>query len=84
MKIFTYPSQAAEKRLQQITGRSLAFRQKDLQAVRRILADVQKGGDGALIKYVNRFDAPHLTTAQLRVDPDEIRAAGRRVDRAFV
>ncbi|MEE4609010.1 MAG: histidinol dehydrogenase [Desulfobacteraceae bacterium] len=84
MKIFTYPSQAAEKRLKQITGRSLAFRQKDLQAVRRILADVQQGGDAALIKYVNRFDAPHLTTAQLRVDPEEIRAASRQVDRAFV
>jgi histidinol dehydrogenase len=84
VKILTYPSRAAEKRLKQITGRSLAFRQKDLQAVRRILADVQKGGDAALIKYVNRFDAPHLKTAQLRVDPEEIRGAARQVDRAFV
>jgi histidinol dehydrogenase len=84
MKTYTYPSREAEKRLKQITGRGLSFRQKDLQAVRRILADVQRGGDAALIQYVNRFDAPRLTTARLRVDPEEIRAAGRQVDRAFV
>ncbi|MDY0311820.1 MAG: histidinol dehydrogenase [Desulfobacterales bacterium] len=84
MKTYVYPSREAEKRLGQITGRSLAFQQKDLQAVRRILADVQKGGDAALIQYVNRFDAPHLTPHQLRVGPDEIRDAAGLVDPAFV
>jgi histidinol dehydrogenase len=84
MKIYTYPSREAENRLKQIAGRSLAFRQKDLNAVRRILADVRQEGDAALIRYVNRFDAPNLTADQLRIAPEEIQAAGRQVDRAFV
>jgi histidinol dehydrogenase len=84
MKILTYPSRAAEARLARIVARSLAFGKKDTLAVRRILADVQRGGDAALVRYVNRFDAPQLTASQLKVAPVEIKAAAAMVGRGFV
>jgi len=84
MKILRYPSTAAAARLAQITGRSLAFRQTDLDAVRRILAEVRRDGDAALIRYINRFDAPPMRVDQLKVDPDEIKAAMPKVGRAFL
>jgi histidinol dehydrogenase len=84
MKIFTYPSASAAKRLDAIVNRSLAFRAKDVQAVKKILADVRKNKDEALLRYINRFDAPKLTAASLKVSKEEIAAARRQVDRAFL
>ena len=56
MKIFSYPSSSAEKRLSVIENRVQTFNQKDQRAVARILEDVRKNGDTALINYANRFD----------------------------
>ena len=58
MKIYHYPSPAAEKKVTAIVNRGLTFRKKDYQAVARILDDVRRNGDDAVIKYANRFDAP--------------------------
>ena len=49
MQIYRYPSTAAEKKLTAISRRSLAFRKKDIQAVSRILDDVRRNGDKALV-----------------------------------
>lgn len=81
--ICSYPSAAAEKRLTDIAGRSLAFRKKDIQAVETILDTVRRKGDAALVDYTRRFDAPGFDAGRLEVSQEEIRAAIRSVDRTF-
>ncbi|MBL0712413.1 MAG: histidinol dehydrogenase [Desulfosarcina sp.] len=83
MKIYRHPSAAAERRLAGIARRSLSFRPKDTREVARIIADVRKNGDQALIEYTRRFDAPRLKRNQLEVSSEEIKQAARRVDRKF-
>jgi histidinol dehydrogenase len=84
MKIYKYPSVPAQKRLEAIVNRGLAFKARDVQAVKRILADVRKNKDKALISYINRFDAPRLTIKSLKVSTKEIDQAQRRVDKKFL
>ena len=83
MRIYEYPSEAAEKKLAVIAGRSLSFKKKEYQTVTRILEDVRKNGDKALIDYVNRFDAPNLDRAAMKVTREEMTRAAKKVDRAF-
>ena len=84
MKITTYPSKSADSRLRQIVDRGLNFKKKEMAAVGRILEDVRRGGDKALIGYVNRFDSPRLPVGKLAVSADEIKKAKKKVDRAFM
>lgn len=83
MKIYRYPSTTAEKRLLQIEQRRLGFRRKDLTAVQRILEDVRKNGDEALLKFNRQFDAPEFESNQLIVTKDEMAAAFRKVESGF-
>ena len=83
MKILQYPSQAAEKRLQGIVQRGLEYKTKDMAAVQKIINEVRKQGDEALIGYARRFDAPEMRIDQIRVTRAEMTAAGRQVDRRF-
>lgn len=75
MRIFTYPSQAAEKKFLAITKRGVSFKAKDVRAVSRILEDVRKHGDQALIDYSNQFDTSDLTIESLKVTEQEMDAA---------
>ena len=84
MKIYNYPSISAEKRVDSVVNRGLDFKKKDYLAVTRILEDVRRNGDRALINYVNRFDSPGLKTAALQVSKREFDAAAKKVDRKFV
>ncbi len=84
MKIYNYPSKSAEKRLSSIVNRGLAFKKKDIVTVTRIIEDVRKNGDRALIKYTNRFDSPALTIASIMTTRKEIEKAVNNVDRSFV
>lgn len=84
MKIFRYPSAAAEKKVRSIIGRDIDFRKADVQAVTRILTDVKRNGDSALIRYSREFDAPRMTIESLAVTAGEIATAGKKVDRAFM
>jgi len=84
MKTYQYPSRSAELRLAAIVGRGLGFKKKDLAAVTRIIADVQKNGDKALIAYVNRFDSPKLDIQSLKVTPAEWKQADKNVSRPFM
>ncbi len=84
MKILRYPSAAAEKKVKSIVGRDIDFRKTDVQAVTRILNDVKRNGDQALIRYSQQFDAPQMTIEALAVTPQEMAAAGKQVDRAFM
>ena len=84
MKIYEYPSTPAEKRITSIVNRALGFKKKDILTVTRILEDVRKNGDTALIKFTNRFDSPALTVASIKATPQEIDTAAKTVDRSFV
>jgi histidinol dehydrogenase len=84
MKIYTYPSTSAERKIASIVNRGAGFKKKDLLAVTRIIEDVRRNRDRALIKYTNQFDSPKLTTASIRVTRQEIGDASKRVDRSFV
>ena len=83
MKILNYPSAAAESAVARIVSRGLSFSKKDHAAVSRILADVRRRGDQALVEYSRRFDAPGFTLRDLRVGPVEFRQAAAAADRGF-
>ncbi len=84
MKILKYPSAAADKRLDAIVKRDLSFKAGDLQIVKKILSDVKKNKDKALISYINRFDAPKLAAGSLKVTKTEFNEARSRVDKGFI
>jgi histidinol dehydrogenase len=84
MKIYHYPSAAAEKKVSAIVNRGLNFKQKDYQAVSRIIDDVRRNGDKAVIKYARRFDAPRLSVGSIKVTAGEMDAAQKKADRRFV
>ena len=84
MKILRYPSAAANKKMKTIIGRDIDFRKADVQVVTRILNDVKRNGDSALIRYCQAFDAPPMTIETLAVTPEEMAAARTKVDRAFM
>ena len=84
MKIYRYPSVAAKKRLDTIVNRCVDFKARDIQVVKRILTDVRKNKDRALIDYVNRFDAPNLPISSLQVTKEEIKAARCQVNKGFI
>jgi len=84
MKIDTYPSPAAEKRLGAIENRTIGIKKKDMGAVNRILEDVRKNGDKALLRYTHQFDSKVVTKKSLQVTPQEIAAAAKKVHPAFV
>jgi histidinol dehydrogenase len=84
MRIYNYPSKTAEKKVSAIVNRGLSFSKKDYQAVNRILEDVRRHGDEAVIKYARRFDAPKITLNSLKVSVKEMNAASKKVDRSFV
>jgi histidinol dehydrogenase len=84
MKIYSYPSRAAEQKVSAIVNRGLTFRKKDYQAVSRILEDVRRNGDDAVIKYANRFDSAKLTIDTIKITAGEMDAASVKVDRKFL
>ena len=83
MKIYPYPSTEAEKRVDSVTQRGLSYKKKDLTYVGRILEEVKKEGDGALIRYARKFDSPALTRDSLKVQPHEFKIALKSIDRPF-
>ncbi|GBC61043.1 histidinol dehydrogenase [Desulfonema ishimotonii] len=84
MKIYTYPSEAAETRVKAVVKRDIAFDDAMVASVKQILEDVRARGDAALIDYANRFDSPDLTVDELRVTPAEFEAAAGAVDADFM
>ncbi len=84
MKIYHYGSKSAKERLTAIAGRGLDFKKKDLQAVMRILEDVRKNGDHAVIQYARRFDSPDLSIESIQVTQKEIDSAIGQVDPLFI
>jgi histidinol dehydrogenase len=65
-----------------LTQSSFLDRRAEEESVRAILADVRARGDGAVLEYTRRFDAPALT--DLRVSAEEQVAARRAVSGDYV
>ncbi|MGA8178502.1 MAG: histidinol dehydrogenase [Desulfobacterales bacterium] len=84
MKIYTYPSASAEKKIASIVDRGIGVKKKDLLAVSRMIEDVRKNKDRALIKYTHRFDSPELTIGDIQVTSKEFDDASKHVDRPFM
>jgi histidinol dehydrogenase len=72
----------AEKTLSALERRGGAALDSVLPAVRRIVADVRKRGDRALLRYAARFDGLAGPSA-LRVSQDEMAAAWKGIDSAL-
>jgi len=83
LDIYPYPSRKAERRLERIVKRGLDFKKKDLAAVARILEDVRRNGDAALIRYARTYDAPRMTLAEVAVTSAEWQAAEKQVTPRF-
>jgi histidinol dehydrogenase len=83
MKIYRYPSDSAEKRIDAIVNRGFSFKKKDLIYVERILETVRKKKDAALIEYARQFDSPNISADTLEVSQTEIRDAVKQVSREF-
>src|SRR5690606_33811933 len=84
MKIYNYSSVSAEKRISAIVNRGLAFKKKDFLEITRILEEIRRYGDKALIKYVNLFDAPDMGMESLKVTQEEMDTALERVEQSFL
>ncbi len=57
---------------------------KIVDSVRRIVSEVRKGGDAALVKLTEELDNVRLTPRQLRVRPQSLRAASSKADPGVV
>jgi histidinol dehydrogenase len=84
LKIFDYPSPAAEKALARIASRGLAFTKKEHAAVSRILDNVKARGDEAVVDYTRRFDAPNYSAKDMKAGARELAAATSSADRTFL
>ncbi|MGF6357186.1 histidinol dehydrogenase [Paenibacillus sp. 4624] len=54
------------------------------ESVRRIVTDIRREGDAALLRYTEQLDRTTLTAAQLRVPQEELQAAYAAVEPSFV
>jgi histidinol dehydrogenase len=84
LKIIDHPSPAAEKALARIASRGLAFTKREHAAVGRILEDVKRRGDEALVDYTRRFDSPNYSVKAMKVGAREFAAAKSIADRGFM
>jgi len=75
----TQPAAIREKTIE-IFGKPLT----PAEVVRKIVADVRKKGDAAVLKYARRIEGSRFkSAADFRVPDDEIEAAPRRIDPAL-
>lgn len=66
-------------RIEQLINRRSAAR--DIEGwVRPIVDAVRRRGDAAVVEFTRKFDGVHVTSARVRVPPDEIAAAAASVD----
>ncbi|MEE9304967.1 MAG: histidinol dehydrogenase [bacterium] len=82
MKLYRAGEAAFDEALERLTSRMEHLSPKVLKTVERILADVQKWGDKALVRYTERFDGLKLSQKELRVAPSAFKEARRKVGRS--
>lgn len=69
---------AGSKKIERLTVQE--FDKKRARLVARIIDDVRKFGDRALIKYTRRFDGVELTSKRLKVGEGDINKAYEQID----
>ena len=84
IEVLTYPTAAAEKRIQEIVSRRLSYSETAEREVADILAAVRREGDGALVRYTRAYDAPQFTRDRIRVSAVELTEAREAVDPEFI
>ena len=70
-----------DERLREILSRDVALDAELMEYVARIIDDVRKRGDEALIEYAEKFDGVKLKASDLRVDDDVLRRSAARIDK---
>ena len=83
MNVLTYPSDEANARIAEIVKRKLSYSKDHERTVMEIIQAVQAEGDTALIRYTRKFDAPEITSEQIRVSKAEIQRAIAEVEPEF-
>ncbi|MCL5677145.1 MAG: histidinol dehydrogenase, partial [Firmicutes bacterium] len=74
----------AEEFRQSLSGRR-AFGRPDLEeVVRRLIEEVRREGDDALLRLTERYDGVRLRPEQLAIEQDEMEEARRRVGADFL
>lgn len=68
-------TEAARRKTIEVFGRPL----KPQEVVGRIISEVKKRGDAAVLKYMAKIDGVHLKALSLPVTPEEMAAGARRV-----
>ncbi len=84
MKIYKYPSEIAQKKLNEIINRDVGFSEKNIAAVTDIINNVKKNGDDALIGYSMRFDLCKMDVSSLTASKKEMEEAKEFVSKDFL
>lgn len=84
IRILDAHSEEAQAFINKLNLRGQLEDQSILRTVRRILQDVRRDGDKALIKYTRKLDAPRISVKALPVTEKEINDAYPQVDPAFL
>jgi histidinol dehydrogenase len=80
MKIIKF----SKKKLDKIYSRYHTNHNLIEKRVRKIIEDVKKNGDEAVIKYTEKFDNVKLTPRQLKVSESEVNGAYQNIDPQFI
>lgn len=71
--------------LQKLYDRHTTYRKRTVcEKVRRIIEDVQQGGDESVLKYTRQFDRAKLNAKQLLVTESEISSAFQNITNDFI
>ncbi len=84
IRILEPSSHEAREFLEKLTRRGQLQDETVLRTVNRILEDVRKNGDKAVVKYTRKFDAPRISVKELRVKEQELNKAYSQVDLEFL
>jgi histidinol dehydrogenase len=82
MRLIRTTSRSAEQAIQSLIDRGGTVLDDVLPVAGRILSNVRKTGDMAVIKYAQRFDRL-LDGAALRIAPEEMKSAWKQLDPAL-
>ena len=74
----------SKKKLNRIYKRNFRQRKGIEEKVKKIIEDVRKNGDDAIIKYTKEFDKVKLIPKQLKVADKEVNAAYQDIDPKFI
>lgn len=79
MKIIKYTDRDFDDEMDALANRAELDLESRDDAVRRIVRDVKDHRDRALLKYTHKFDRADYRAEELRVSPEEVRAAYGRL-----